>query len=178
MGLASGAPDAASDDAADAASENAADAAKRTNKKSKYLDNFCISLTQKAMDGKLDRIVGREMETEYVVQILCRRLKSNPCLIGEPGVGKTAIAEGLAQRIIDGNVPGKLRSKEVFLLDMTALIAGTTLRGQFESRLKGLVDDIKRRENVILVIDEIHCLVGAGCSIDSSTDAANLQTAS
>ena len=142
-------------------------------KKRKYLENYCISLTRKASDGKLDRIVGREVETERVVQILNRRQKNNPCLIGEPGVGKTAIAEGLAQRIFDGDVPHKLRDKEVFLLDLTALVAGTQFRGQFESRMKGLVEEIRSHGNVVLVIDEVHSLVGAG-DAEGSMNAANI----
>jgi len=144
-----------------------------SGKKRKYLENYCISLTHKATDGKLDRIVGRETETERVVQILNRRQKNNPCLIGEPGVGKTAIAEGLAQRIYDNNVPYKLRDKEVFLLDLTALVAGTQFRGQFESRMKGLVEEIRNHGNVILVIDEVHSLVGAG-DAEGSMNAANI----
>ena len=142
-------------------------------KKRKYLESYCISLSRRAGDGKLDRIVGRETETERVVQILNRRQKNNPCLIGEPGVGKTAIAEGLAQRISDGNVPQKLRDKEVFLLDLTALVAGTQFRGQFESRMKGLVEEIKGHGNVVLVIDEVHNLVGAG-DAEGSMNAANI----
>ncbi len=141
--------------------------------KRKYLDNYCISLTQKAIDGKIDRIVGREEETERVIQILNRRQKNNPCLIGEPGVGKTAIAEGLAQRIVDGTVPYKLRDKEVFLLDLTALVAGTQFRGQFESRMKGLIDEVKKQGNIILVIDEVHNIVGAG-DAEGSMNAANI----
>jgi len=142
-------------------------------KKRKYLESYCISLSRRATDGKLDRIVGRETETERVVQILNRRQKNNPCLIGEPGVGKTAIAEGLAQRISDGIVPHKLRDKEVFLLDLTALVAGTQFRGQFESRMKGLVEEIRNHGNVILVIDEVHSLVGAG-DAEGSMNAANI----
>ena len=142
-------------------------------KKRKYLESYCISLTRRAADGKLDKIVGREVETERVVQILNRRQKNNPCLIGEPGVGKTAIAEGLAQRIFDGNVPYKLSDKEVYLLDLTALVAGTQFRGQFESRMKGLVEEIKTSGNVILVIDEVHSLVGAG-DAEGSMNAANI----
>ena len=142
-------------------------------KKRKYLESYCISLSRRASDGKLDRIVGREIETERVVQILNRRQKNNPCLIGEPGVGKTAIAEGLAQRICDGIVPYKLRDKEVFLLDLTALVAGTQFRGQFESRMKGLVEEIRNHGNVILVIDEVHSLVGAG-DAEGSMNAANI----
>lgn len=141
--------------------------------KRKYLDSYCISLTQKAIDGKIDRIVGREEETERVIQILNRRQKNNPCLIGEPGVGKTAIAEGLAQRVVDGTVPYKLRDKEVFLLDLTALVAGTQFRGQFESRMKGLIDEVKKQGNIILVIDEVHNIVGAG-DAEGSMNAANI----
>ncbi|MCI9348193.1 MAG: ATP-dependent Clp protease ATP-binding subunit [Oscillibacter sp.] len=143
------------------------------NAKRKYLENYCISLTQKAADGKLDPVIGREQEIERVVQILNRRQKNNPCLIGEPGVGKTAIAEGLAQRISDGDVPFKLREKEVHLLDLTALVAGTQFRGQFESRMKGLIDEVKRLGNIILMIDEVHNLVGAG-DAEGSMNAANI----
>jgi len=142
-------------------------------KRRKYLESYCISLTQKAADSKLDRIIGRETETERVVQILNRRQKNNPCLIGEPGVGKTAIAEGLAQRIFNHNVPYKLRNKEVYLLDLTSLVAGTQFRGQFESRMKGLVEEIRNHGNVILVIDEVHSLVGAG-DAEGSMNAANI----
>ncbi|MDR1735565.1 MAG: ATP-dependent Clp protease ATP-binding subunit [Oscillospiraceae bacterium] len=141
--------------------------------KRKFLENYCISLTQKAKEGKLDRIVGRASEIERVVQILNRRQKNNPCLIGEPGVGKTAIAEGLAQRIVDGAAPMKLLSKEVYLLDLTALVAGTQFRGQFESRMKGLIEEIRRLGNIILVIDEVHNLVGAG-DAEGSMNAANI----
>ena len=119
--------------------------------KRKYLDSYCINLTQRAREGKLDAVIGREQEIERVVQILNRRQKNNPCLIGEPGVGKTAIAEGLAQRIAKGDVPFKLRDKEVFLLDLTALVAGTQFRGQFESRMKGLIEEIRKCGNIILV---------------------------
>ena len=143
------------------------------NKKHKFLDLYCQNLTQKARDGKLDRIVGRDVETERVIQILNRRQKNNPCLIGEPGVGKTAIAEGLAQRIVAGDVPFKLRSKEVYLLDLTALVAGTQFRGQFESRMKGLIEEIRKMGNVILVIDEVHNIVGAG-DAEGSMNAANI----
>ena len=139
----------------------------------KFLDSYCISLTDRARSGKLDRMVGRETELERVIQILNRRQKNNPCLIGEPGVGKTAIAEGLAQRIADGAVPYKLRDKEVYLLDLTALVAGTQFRGQFESRMKGLIEDIKKHGRVILVIDEVHNLVGAG-DAEGSMNAANI----
>ncbi|WP_295760870.1 ATP-dependent Clp protease ATP-binding subunit [uncultured Oscillibacter sp.] len=143
------------------------------NGKRKYLENYCISLTQKAKDGRLDPVIGRTEEIERVVQILNRRQKNNPCLIGEPGVGKTAIAEGLAQRIAGGDVPFKLREKEVYLLDLTALVAGTQFRGQFESRMKGLIDEVKRLGNIILMIDEVHNLVGAG-DAEGSMNAANI----
>ena len=141
--------------------------------KHKFLDSYCINLSQRARDGKLDAVVGREEEIERVIQILNRRQKNNPCLIGEPGVGKTAIAEGLAQRIVAGDVPFKLRSKEVYLLDLTALVAGTQLRGQFESRMKGLIEEIRKIGNVILVIDEVHNIVGAG-DAEGSMNAANI----
>ena len=141
--------------------------------KLKFLDSYCINLSQRARDGKLDAIVGREEEIERVIQILNRRQKNNPCLIGEPGVGKTAIAEGLAQRIVAGDVPFKLRSKEVYLLDLTALVAGTQFRGQFESRMKGLIEEIRKMGNVILVIDEVHNIVGAG-DAEGSMNAANI----
>jgi len=141
--------------------------------KRKYLESYCISLTQRAKDGKLDPVIGREEEIERVIQILNRRQKNNPCLIGEPGVGKTAIAEGLAQRIVNGQVPFKLREKEVHLLDLTALVAGTQFRGQFESRMKGLIDEVKRLGNIILMIDEIHNIAGAG-DAEGSMNAANI----
>ena len=143
------------------------------NKKHKFLDTYCQNLTQKARDGRLDRIIGREEETERVVQILNRRQKNNPCLIGEPGVGKTAIAEGLAQKIADKDVPYKLQNKEVYLMDLTALVAGTQFRGQFESRMKGLIEEVKKLGNIILVIDEVHNLVGAG-DAEGSMNAANI----
>ena len=139
----------------------------------KHLENYCISLTQKAKEGKLDPVIGRAEEIERVIQILNRRQKNNPCLIGEPGVGKTAIAEGLAQRIVNGEVPFKLREKEVYLLDLTALVAGTQFRGQFESRMKGLIDEVKRLGNIILMIDEVHSIVGAG-DAEGSMNAANI----
>ena len=142
-------------------------------KKHKFLDTYCLNLTQKARSGALDRVVGREVETERVIQILNRRQKNNPCLIGEPGVGKTAIAEGLAQRIAQKEVPFKLQDKEVYLLDLTALVAGTQFRGQFESRMKGLIEEIKKLGNIILVIDEVHNLVGAG-DAEGSMNAANI----
>ena len=141
--------------------------------KRKYLDSYCINLTDRARAGKLDAVIGREQEIERVVQILNRRQKNNPCLIGEPGVGKTAIAEGLAQRIAKGDVPFKLRDKEVFLLDLTALVAGTQFRGQFESRMKGLIEEIRKCGNIILVIDEVHNIVGAG-DAEGSMNAANI----
>ena len=146
---------------------------KKKTKKSKFLDAYCMDLTGRAREGKLDAVIGRDVETERVIQILNRRQKNNPCLIGEPGVGKTAIAEGLAQRIVSGNVPFKLRHKEVFLLDLTALVAGTQFRGQFESRMKSLVAEIKESGNIILVIDEVHNLVGAGAA-EGSMNAANI----
>ena len=141
--------------------------------KRKFLDSYCISLSQRAQEGKLDKLIGRERELERVVQILNRRQKNNPCLIGEPGVGKTAIAEGLAQRIADRDVPYKLLDKEVYLLDLTALVAGTQFRGQFESRMKGLIEEIKKLGNIILVIDEVHTIVGAG-DAEGSMNAANI----
>ena len=146
---------------------------KKKSKRHKFLDSYCMNLTARAREGKLDKIIGRDVETERVIQILNRRQKNNPCLIGEPGVGKTAIAEGLAQRIVSGDVPYKLRDKEVFLLDLTSLVAGTQFRGQFESRMKSLITEIKECGNVILVIDEVHNLVGAG-DAEGSMNAANI----
>jgi len=146
---------------------------KKKNKKHKFLDQYCMDLTGRAREGKLDKVIGRDVETERVIQILNRRQKNNPCLIGEPGVGKTAIAEGLAQRIAAGEVPYKLRDKEVFLLDLTALVAGTQFRGQFESRMKSLIGEVKECGNIILVIDEVHNLVGAG-DAEGSMNAANI----
>ncbi len=146
---------------------------KKKNKKHKFLDSYCMDLTGRAKNGRLDKVIGRDVETERVIQILNRRQKNNPCLIGEPGVGKTAIAEGLAQRIAAGEVPYKLRDKEVFLLDLTALVAGTQFRGQFESRMKSLIGEIKECGNIILVIDEVHNLVGAG-DAEGSMNAANI----
>ncbi len=146
---------------------------KKKNKKHKFLDSYCMDLTGRARAGKLDKVIGRDVETERVIQILNRRQKNNPCLIGEPGVGKTAIAEGLAQRIASGDVPYKLRDKEVFLLDLTALVAGTQFRGQFESRMKSLIAEVKECGNIILVIDEVHNLVGAG-DAEGSMNAANI----
>ena len=141
--------------------------------KRKFLDSYCISLTQKAKEGKLDKLIGRDRELQRVIQILNRRQKNNPCLIGEPGVGKTAIAEGLAQRIYKKEVPYKLADKEVYLLDLTALVAGTQFRGQFESRMKGLIEEIRKLGNIILVIDEVHTIVGAG-DAEGSMNAANI----
>ena len=141
--------------------------------KRKFLESYCISLNRKAKEGKLDPVIGRAEEIERVIQILNRRQKNNPCLIGEPGVGKTAIAEGLAQRIVAGDVPYKLREKEVYLLDLTALVAGTQFRGQFEQRMKGLIDEVKKLGNIILMIDEIHNIVGAG-DAEGSMNAANI----
>ena len=146
---------------------------KQKKNKHKFLDSYCMDLTGRAREGKLDKVIGRDIETERVIQILNRRQKNNPCLIGEPGVGKTAIAEGLAQRIAAGDVPYKLRDKEVFLLDLTALVAGTQFRGQFESRMKSLITEIKACGNIILVIDEVHNLVGAG-DAEGSMNAANI----
>lgn len=151
---------------------------KRSNKKGKddglkYLNTYCNNLTARARDGKLDNIIGREQEISRTVQILCRRTKNNPCLIGEPGVGKTAIAEGLAIRIAKGEVPARLADKEIYLLDLTALVAGTQFRGQFEGRIKGLVDEVKEQGNIILFIDEVHNLVGTGDS-EGTMNAANI----
>ena len=146
---------------------------KKAVKKHKFLDSYCMDLTGRARAGKLDQVIGRDVETERVIQILNRRQKNNPCLVGEPGVGKTAIAEGLAQRIAAGDVPYKLRDKEVFLLDLTALVAGTQFRGQFESRMKSLITEIKECGNIILVVDEVHNLVGAG-DAEGSMNAANI----
>ena len=146
---------------------------RKGDKKRKFLEGYCQNLTGKAREGKLDPVIGRAEEIERVVQILNRRQKNNPCLIGEPGVGKTAIAEGLAQRIVKGDVPYKLRDKEVYLLDLTALVAGTQFRGQFEQRMKGLIDEVKRLGNIILMIDEIHNIAGAG-DAEGSMNAANI----
>ena len=145
----------------------------KEQKKNKFLDSYCINLTEKARSGNLDRIIGRDTEIARAVQVLNRRVKNNPCLIGEPGVGKTAIVEGIALKIAAGQVPFRLQDKEIYLLDMTSLVSGTQFRGQFESRIKGLIDDIKNAKNVILFIDEVHTLVGAG-SAEGSMDAANI----
>ncbi|WP_295416699.1 ATP-dependent Clp protease ATP-binding subunit [uncultured Subdoligranulum sp.] len=146
---------------------------KEKGSRRKFLDAYCENLTQKARDGKTDRIIGRDREIYRTIQILCRRQKNNPCLIGEAGVGKTAIAEGIAQRIAEGKVPARLQDKEIFLLDMTALIAGTQFRGQFEQRVKGLISEVKAAGNIILFIDEIHSIVGAGDS-EGAMNAANI----
>ncbi len=155
------------------AQKGSADSKEQKNKKRKFLDNYCTNLTQKAADGKIDRIIGRDKEIYRVLQILNRRTKNNPCLIGEPGVGKTAIAEGIALRMASGDVPPKLMGKELHLLDLTALVAGTQFRGQFESRVKGLIDEVKHEGNIILFIDEVHNLVGTGDS-EGSMNAANI----
>ena len=146
----------------------------KKSKKRKYLPLYCTNLTQKAREGKIDRIIGRDNEIYRVIQILCRRSKNNPCLIGEPGVGKTAIAEGLALRIANGDVPAKLANKEIQLLDLTSLVAGTQFRGQFEGRVKGLVEEVKAEGNTILFIDEVHNLVGTGGDSEGSMNAANI----
>ena len=151
---------------------------KRSNKKGKedtrkFLNNYCNNITQKAKEGKMDNIIGRESEIARAIQILCRRTKNNPCLIGEPGVGKTAIAEGLAIKIAKGEVPARLADKEIYLLDLTALVAGTQFRGQFEGRIKGLVDEVRHEGNIILFIDEVHNLVGTGDS-EGTMNAANI----
>ena len=156
-----------------ASDEPAAPAQEKKRRKMKYLDSYCENLNDKVRQGKVDRIIGRDSEIYRVMQILNRRTKNNPCLIGEPGVGKTAIAEGIAQRLVEGKVPPSLLDKEIWLLDLTALVAGTQFRGQFESRVKGLVEDVKKAGNVILFIDEIHNLVGAG-DAEGSMNAANI----
>ena len=169
-------------DSAEPSSERAAGSQERKKvktekrpkeKKKRFLDSFGTNLTEKAKQGKLDRVIGRNKEIQRITQILNRRSKNNPCLIGEPGVGKTAIAQGLAIRIAEGNVPAKLLNKEVYLIDMTAMIAGTQFRGQFESRMKSLVDECKTYGNIILVIDEIHNIIGAG-DAEHSMNAANI----
>ena len=155
------------------AEEKTAESGKKPKNKKKFLNNYAMDLTAKAREGKLDRVVGRDGETLRVIQILNRRQKNNPCLIGEPGVGKTAVAEGLAQKIARGEVPYKLQNKEVWLLDMTAMVAGTQFRGQFEGRMKSLIEEVKALGNIILVIDEVHNLVGAG-DAEGSMNAANI----
>ncbi len=146
---------------------------KKNEKERKFLNQFCIDLTRRAKEGKLDNIIGREKELDRMIQILCRRQKNNPCLIGEPGVGKTALAEALAQRITEGNVPFKLKDKEVFIVDMTSLVAGTQFRGQFENRIRGLIEEVKALGNIILVIDEVHTIVGTG-DTEGGMNAANI----
>ena len=150
------------------------DKGEKNNKKRKFLPLYCTNLTQRAKEGKLDRIIGRDNEIYRTIQILCRRSKNNPCLIGEPGVGKTAIAEGLAIKIANGDVPAKLANKEIHLLDLTSLVAGTQFRGQFEGRVKGLVEEVKAEGNIILFIDEVHNLVGTGGDAEGSMNAANI----
>lgn len=156
-----------------ATDEGGAEKPKDKKKKLKFLNNYCTNLTQKAREGKLDNVVGRDKEISRVIHILSRRQKNNPCLIGEPGVGKTAIAEGIAQRIVGGDVPFHIKDKELYLLDLTALVAGTQFRGQFESRCKGLVEEVKEQGNVILFIDEVHTLVGTGDN-EGTMNAANI----
>lgn len=145
----------------------------KTDKKRRTLETFCTNLTRRAKDGKIDRIIGRDKEIGRVIQILSRRTKNNPCLIGEPGVGKTAIAEGIALKLASGDVPFRLQGKELYLLDLTALVAGTQFRGQFESRVKSLIDEVKNAGNVILFIDEVHNLVGTGDS-EGTMNAGNM----
>ncbi len=161
------------DDAEEENGEQGKKKKKKKRTKRKFLNLYCTDLTEKARDGKIDRIIGRETEIYRVMQILCRRTKNNPCLIGEPGVGKTAIAEGLALKIASGEVPAKIADKEIHLLDLTALVAGTQFRGQFESRIKGLIDEVKAEGNIILFIDEVHNLVGTG-DAEGSMNAANI----
>ncbi len=165
--------DESKDDKKDVKNEKKKSDKKKPEKSRKFLDTYCRDLTRAAREGKLDAVIGRERETARVMQILSRRQKNNPCLIGEPGVGKTAIAEALAQRIVSGNVPYKLRNKEIHLVDLTALVAGTQFRGQFESRMKSLEDEVKALGNVILVIDEVHSIVGVG-DAEGSMNAANI----
>ena len=153
--------------------EEKQDAKEPKKKKWKHLDTYCVNLNRKYRSGEMDRIIGREKEIDRTVQILCRRTKNNPCLIGEPGVGKTAIAEGIAMRIVDGNVPVRLLDSEIYLLDLAALVAGTQFRGQFESRIKGLIEEVRKAGNVILFIDEVHSLVSAG-DAEGSMNAANI----
>ncbi len=145
----------------------------KKEKGKKFLSQYCTSLTDKAKNGLLDAIIGRDRELQRVMQILCRRQKNNPCLIGEPGVGKTAVAEALASKIAAGDVPFRLKDKEVYLVDMTALVAGTQFRGQLETRMKGLIDEVKALGNVILVIDEVHTIASAG-DAEGSMNAANI----
>lgn len=173
FGADSGESEPSAPDQGEKGGERPSDRRKEKQKKGKFLDNYCINLTTRAQEGKLDNMIGRREELERVIQILNRRQKNNPCLIGEPGVGKTAIAEGLAMSIAKGQVPYKLREKQVYLVDMTALVAGTQFRGQFEQRMKGLIDEVKKAGNAVLVIDEIHNIVGAG-DAEGSMNAANI----
>ncbi|MBR0414393.1 MAG: ATP-dependent Clp protease ATP-binding subunit [Clostridia bacterium] len=165
------------EDEQEQAQERESDSKKSKHKnksKRKYLSTYCTDLTKKASNNEIDRIIGRDKEIARVIQILCRRTKNNPCLVGEPGVGKTAIAEGIALKIVQGKVPAKLAEKEIFLLDLTALVAGTQFRGQFESRIKGLIDEVKKEGNIILFIDEVHNLVGSGGDSEGTMNAANI----
>ena len=162
------------DESKDKKGKNQKEKGAKNNKKRKFLPLYCTNLTQRAREGKIDRIIGRDNEIYRTIQILCRRSKNNPCLIGEPGVGKTAIAEGLAIKIAKGEVPAKLADKEIHLLDLTSLVAGTQFRGQFEGRVKGLVEEVKADGNIILFIDEVHNLVGTGGDADGSMNAANI----
>ena len=173
FGMSENSPDASDDDSSSNSGERKKIKVDRKNKKRKALDTFGTNLTQKARNGQLDVVIGRDKEIQRIVQILNRRSKNNPCLIGEPGVGKTAIAQGLAIKIANGNVPAKLLTKEVYLLDMTAVIAGTQFRGQFEARMKSIIDECKNLGNIILVIDEIHNIIGAG-DAEHSMNAANI----
>ena len=173
FGMSENAPDASDDDSSSNSGERKKIKVDRKNRKRKALDTFGTNLTQKARNGQLDVVIGRDKEIQRIVQILNRRSKNNPCLIGEPGVGKTAIAQGLAIKIANGNVPAKLLTKEVYLLDMTAVIAGTQFRGQFEARMKSIIDECKNLGNIILVIDEIHNIIGAG-DAEHSMNAANI----
>lgn len=165
---------ASENDSKDKKGKNPKEKGVKNNKKRKFLPLYCTNLTQRAREGKIDRIIGRDNEIYRTIQILCRRSKNNPCLIGEPGVGKTAIAEGLAIKIAKGEVPAKLADKEIHLLDLTSLVAGTQFRGQFEGRVKGLVEEVKADGNIILFIDEVHNLVGTGGDADGSMNAANI----
>ena len=165
---------ASENDSKDKKGKNPKEKGAKNNKKRKFLPLYCTNLTQRAREGKIDRIIGRDNEIYRTIQILCRRSKNNPCLIGEPGVGKTAIAEGLAITIAKGEVPAKLADKEIHLLDLTSLVAGTQFRGQFEGRVKGLVEEVKADGNIILFIDEVHNLVGTGGDADGSMNAANI----
>ena len=157
----------------DGTKEKSGTSGEKKKQKRKYLNMYCSNLTGLAKEGKLDRVIGREREIARTVQILCRRQKNNPCLIGEPGVGKTAVAEAVAQLVVSENVPWKLRGKEIFLLDLTSLVAGTQFRGQFESRMKGLIDEIRANGNIVLVIDEIHMIAGTG-NAEGGMNAANI----